>query len=1605
MDLLCQEAYNINLKVYVLNLYNKSNQIEKKLFVGKSTDCVKELKKMSNSNETNKDLEVVKDNYSSFDFELIKKHIKNSELVFDSIYSDDSYQIAHKKLQIIFGIKDTDNDIYLWIEKKNINTNILLDVINRMYESKPTISKNEIIVTCKNLFNKNIEVFLPTQDSIDKITLFNILSQKYDKLDIKLQIGFSYYGKKLETIYIEANPFKNLVEDPNFISASGEKQTIYSLKNYNKYLFELLALNCKEINLCKKSDLMKYVDTQNLTTTVKNSLNYKYFPIIRSKNTDDIKENLNIIDSRIEETQLNAKGNSESQIACLRIRLKPLYNNNTIDIENLFKNLETTKEVPFIVHHSKTNNYYKMSKLSLSDIYANESYTIEQSDFKKWTSRNTGNKDKPIDKDKPIERARESIIFKFYVNTYKNENKFITIILYDNNDINLFYNFKKHQKFTNDDLILSFDKINKFISSILKDMLIVYPILDKYIFDTMNSLIQLTDYHMYFSLNQVKKYNYVKLNHLINYMYPYFDEIVNKDKKEKNKIKFKYKRVNSSFTDEDVYKFLKSNLELTKENILKGLIVKFAISYDYAKDIYTVYKDSLEDINKFKKEYNLDTVIELNWVTNSVFIKNITSHSAFCRIVNLINTLYKLNEDNIDHSKVNNTKLKLDEDIVDNSSNNIDIDNSISNSSNTDSEQEDYGFYNEADFYVGDEENEQDQEEASVKNETAIEISEDEDQTYGSILKRLKESDPELFDFSPDKDKKFSTYSTQCQSNDKRQPIILSGAQKRYIDKFYPHSYLGYLSYDSRQEKTNPPPTDQYFICPKIWCPISKVSLNEEQLKLLEGKCPEGEPPLRMESTYFTKNNVQAERYPGFLNKGATTKHPKQLKLPCCFLKPQKTFTQDYLPKTTDIKESKKKTTKELTIKTEETIKAAADLDKLTAVEDKETTDKYILTSLTAVTQPNRYSILPPIISNLLQDEKHNQGKSIGKDTKSYVRKGSVEQSKDMFLSSAIMLLNNKNITTIKNLIDIIVSNLKPLEYILLNNGNTVKIYYNSMKVIYDKVEFKLFKSWFKNNKEYVDKFKLKKIINFIDNLDEFTISPNDKNLDLKKIIMREYIIYNSFTNFLNYLKSDIKKSHEEMLDLFSAKFKYINPHGYNFVIINEDENNSYLCCSKFYDIKYEVDLLKPFVFILKNNVIYEPITYIELNVGKIKELSQFYSYNDEKINKIVSLYTKNCNTVHLKNFINPRKLENIIKASINYKIKFLVITTTFKSVGFILNNNIFIPFNKLNNIYTTKYNFIYIQDIYELKVNITFIELSKIYEKLNMLLATKDTDSSLTNKIYNIHDQIIDENKHLLGLILEVKHLDKVIIPIDFNKNNLTDIYDKIKESKLNFNTFINYQESNEEKLYNKLYANKEDIVKKYLIIIAKNIISDPKLYREINHIKHPLNPFSNIEKNNLILDIITVISKKLNIVIDSDISSTISKELLYKDIFYIIKSSLAEMKLSHNEILFDQEDVEDKKLEKIIDSIDNPFKTINNSIEDSIEYVSIEAKQKIKNWKILTDNFEEKITPNTPWGLMMNKEFSINIPNEYNNLFILELFKKIDNLKSNAKMTVQIL
>ena len=150
----------------------------------------------------------------------------------------------------------------------------------------------------------------------------------------------------------------------------------------------------------------------------------------------------------------------------------------------------------------------------------------------------------------------------------------------------------------------------------------------------------------------------------------------------------------------------------------------------------------------------------------------------------------------------------------------------------------------------------------------------------------------------------------------------------------------------------------------------------------------------------------------------------------------------------------------------------------------------------------------------------------------------------------------------------------------------------------------------------------------------------------------------------------------------------------------------------------------------------------------------------------------------------------------------------------------------------------------------------------------------------------------------------------------------------------------------------------------------------------------------------------KKINVILTDNDIENITSDIFIKDISYILKKNNKKLKISTDEIVFNQEDIIDEKLDKLYIILLNPYQYIENSIEDYVYYVPIQLNTKLIKYEFITDVFLD-LSP-SKWESMLpgyKVNEAIMDPNtkiQDTKTYLLSIFKKIATL-SNKKVTLK--
>jgi hypothetical protein len=143
------------------------------------------------------------------------------------------------------------------------------------------------------------------------------------------------------------------------------------------------------------------------------------------------------------------------------------------------------------------------------------------------------------------------------------------------------------------------------------------------------------------------------------------------------------------------------------------------------------------------------------------------------------------------------------------------------------------------------------------------------------FLNRLTKKDPVLFKEVNKKNGKIGRYTRTCPSM--QQPVVVSDAEKKNIDKHYKDSYDESIEYGSSDNNKN------WYICPRFWCFKTNAPMTQEDIDA--GKCGDVKDQKQNVFEFTDKKHKNPDGSYRNFNPGFIVNHHsnKDLCLPCCY--------------------------------------------------------------------------------------------------------------------------------------------------------------------------------------------------------------------------------------------------------------------------------------------------------------------------------------------------------------------------------------------------------------------------------------------------------------------------------------------------------------------------------------------------------------------------------------------------------------------------------------------------------------------------------------------------------------------------------------------------
>jgi len=1180
------------------------------------------------------------------------------------------YKIAH------YCLKNKNvKTLYLWADCDINNEERIL--------FKQSLFKTNVKLT-KIYINRIVELYFGKtmyKNDLDKMEVVEDFSNEFDHDTITRSLDFGYSDLNDFEEFFSPNPFEAHKEtDDKSIKRSYLKNLLYRFR--------------------LKNNIIHFV-CNNTTTTI----NEFYFQNTTTYNENYVKMITNKMDIQKKlETNETYMDTMNNRIEYLLFRALPYSHDITINMKTLFKISHTSYTIPFIVYKSKFTNEYKVNKLALTDMDKRLIDSLNTQEMKNQQN--------------VINRSNDTIIY--YIKF--NESTFFNLLLSENGSYRLKYKFTKTNDIKMVDIKQSFEKINDVYKN-LEEYMIYKLTEESELFSS--KMIEIIEYNTQNTITFKKKISENKFVENIKMNNPFFVY----DKNIKNSIhQFQFVDINNFYNTDAISAFIYRHLGLSKNDMIDKLQYYFNMDEDEASDAYIEKKNNinLKASRKGKnifavRDYHTAVTVKINILSDSSIKINTTNTQddkyrfiIIYYVINMLNS--KLKKSKASKVEVITEEVSVVEDESSetvNFNDLIDSDNSLDDLDLDDLSDIDMSSPKvniETDINDYDEENEDDEDEEDDEEEEEIEPNDNDSGKHTDyttfVLNKLYTADKNLFLWDKKKYPQFKAYSSKCQKTDFKQPIVINKKEKDKIDKEHPDSYTGYVQTGSTTKLKD----KNFYICPKIWCRVGRVSITEKEYESYGKKCPHGEEAMffpeygtRDEDNYFMTAKNGEQHWPSLMK---NNKHPKGLHLPCCGKK------NTLEPENKDNNKKKQQNSNYIS-----NISSELPLDQGT------------------------YGNLPYLMNKIMNKKAVCNGIMKSKSS-CYVRTG-VDKSKDGLFETLKTVLN------IESLGEYIGEHMKLEHYIFLNGGNTLKVFMNNemQYKLAEQKEFDTFKMYFLNNKKYIEMFNLREVVNYIKSKKEFEI----KNDLMTKMVIREYLILNSFINFKNYIIQDnIEKHIDDVYHMLT--YEWLNPNKINFIFLNVHKEDVYFMNPKYYSYKSKYNNAGANVVILNIANSYEYVSKIS---QKPKTKNEEIMFKYVEVKPILQ---------NIEEELKDDKYDSLI---FDKNVSTYILSLNMKCIGVIIDEHVIYLENEImleyDNIkkkrvvyadaidkytvseeYMKKYNKrITQQKIKELQVNKN-TNLSLFVQDPNQSFKEDSVEKKYNDNLYNVTKKIMNKSKLL---------------------------------------------------------------------------------------------------------------------------------------------------------------------------------------------------------------------------------------------------------------------
>jgi hypothetical protein len=503
------------------------------------------------------------------------------------------------------------------------------------------------------------------------------------------------------------------------------------------------------------------------------------------------------------------------------------------------------------------------------------------------------------------------------------------------------------------------------------------------------------------------------------------------------------------------------------------------------------------------------------------------------------------------------------------------------------------------------------------------------------IIDMLQETDKDLF---------ANNYARDCQKS--FQPIVISKQYKEELERKGQLHFDNVVEYGSKSNNLN------YYGCPRLWCPTSKVPLPVDDP---DAKCPaENEEPIQL----FFDDNKNTKRF-AYLKKSKY----KDICVPCCRKKP---------PKPDEIKSCKAHLAADASVKSLGSLgvkKSVGSKGSVASVASKgsvgspgtakpadadaqDIDDENYIMNQAAPVPVGRYGNIPEYLHNIMYDGKVPMGncsKVIQKAQPCFVRRGIANDKYDSIMLACSDVLGFKNK---KEFVKDIRKRLDIITFMSLDDGNVVKKFMK-MDGIVPSENGVLVKAY--------NKFRKSGLFNL-----------GVRNSDLQ--LSRALNIYYAYSKYLDYIAATDMHFEKAAVHMHSLMMMLYNV---TLLVWEKDGDTILLDCPQ--QTYAKIDFNPDIAMIMKDGQYYEPVVFkgrgtAAVNVFKLNEHPRLSEVIGNCVHRrdTVSVYQ---NIYAYNNWVKTKVLQNYTK----YVIKTILIDNHLGISKMLTSSNILLQFDEIS--------------------------------------------------------------------------------------------------------------------------------------------------------------------------------------------------------------------------------------------------------------------------------------------------------------------------------------